>query len=101
VTPECRRPGWLFAKLAARAVPARGKGGMNSGEKREGGNVSFVIRLWQERSNGQFWRGRIIEVDGNNSTAFEDEHGLLNFLRTRLHSLSGIALSRRRRMNDR
>jgi len=73
---------------------------MDNRERREVSNVSFVIRLWQERSNGQFWRGRIIEVDRNQSTAFEDEHGLIGFLRTRLHSLSGIGLSRRRRTND-
>ena len=69
---------------------------MENGGRRAARDASFVIRLWQERGKGRFWRGRIIDVDANHSSAFEDERGLLTFLRTRLLSLSGIALSRRR-----
>ena len=55
-------------------------------------NVSFAIRLWQEQDHERFWRGRIIEVAAQDSTVFEDERGLLTFIRTQLLRMSGTKL---------
>jgi hypothetical protein len=55
-------------------------------------NVSFAIRLWQERGDKRFWRGRIIEVEAQDSSVFEDERGLLTFIRTQLLRVSGTKL---------
>ena len=55
-------------------------------------NVSFAIRLWQEQGDQRFWRGRIIEVEAQDSSVFEDERGLLTFIRTRLLRVSGVKL---------
>ena len=55
-------------------------------------NVSFAIRLWQEQGDQRFWRGRIIEVEAQDSSVFEDERGLLAFIRTRLRRVSGTKL---------
>jgi hypothetical protein len=65
---------------------------MESETRPKARDVSFVIRIWQERGHNPFWRGRIIEVEGQDSSAFEDERGLLTFIRTRLLRLSGTKL---------
>jgi hypothetical protein len=55
-------------------------------------NVSFAIRLWEEQGQKRFWRGRIIDVEAQDSSVFEDERGLLNFIRTRLLRVSKTKL---------
>jgi hypothetical protein len=65
---------------------------MKSGTPPEPHNVSFAIRLWQEQGDQRFWRGRIIEVEAQDSSVFEDERGLLTFIRTRLLRVSGVKL---------
>ena len=55
-------------------------------------NVSFAIRLWEEQGQKRFWRGRIIDVEAQDSSVFEDERGLLTFIRTRLLRVSGTKL---------
>jgi hypothetical protein len=65
---------------------------MKSAGPSEPHNVSFAIRLWQERGHKRFWRGRIIEVEAQDSIVFEDERGLLTFIRTRLLRVSGTKL---------
>jgi hypothetical protein len=61
-----------------------------------GCHVSFFVQLWQDQGTRRFWRGRIVEVDGGQSGAFQDAEGLLAFLRKRLRKISGVVLPLRR-----
>jgi hypothetical protein len=65
---------------------------MDSDDRPEERNVSFVMRLWQEQDRKRLWRGRIIEVEGQHSCVFQHERGLLTFVQTHLLRLSGTKL---------
>jgi hypothetical protein len=69
---------------------------METGKSRDGGDVSFLIRFWQEQGARPFWRGRVVEVGSEQSGAFEDARGLLAFVRARLREVSNAMLPSRR-----
>jgi hypothetical protein len=57
--------------------------------------MSFFIHLWLEGGEQPSWRGRVNDGDGGHSSAFEDEHALLRFIRNRLAKESVVLPQRR------
>lgn len=58
---------------------------------------SFIIRFWlEERERRAWWRGRVMDVDSDQSKVCDDCQSILDFIRARLAEISRSNLPMRR-----